>query len=91
MKTGKTITIALNVPTIRASLAFIVSPIRAFMAFIADKNPHGWCGGGSHLPLLITEPNGGPEIIDMQCGNQAAPGAAGLRSRINCHQARPPP
>lgn len=80
MKTRKPITTALN-----------ISPIRAFHAFIADKNPHSFCGGGITPPIPASSPTSGSEIIDNSRGQKAATDETGEGPRFKHREARSPP
>ncbi|MGE0130468.1 MAG: hypothetical protein AB7U82_20520 [Blastocatellales bacterium] len=80
MKTRKPIITALN-----------VSPIRAFQAFIADKNPHSFCGGGIKSPIPTIAPTSGSGIIDKPRGKEAATDETNDDSHGNQRLTRSPP
>lgn len=80
MKIRKTITTAPN-----------VSQVRGYRAFIADKNPHCFCGGGIKSPIPIAAPNGGSELIDKPRGQDAATDEAGEDPHFRHREARSPP
>ena len=68
-----------------------VSQKSAFLAFIADLNPHGFCGGGIKSPTPIAGPNAMPVIIDKPRGKNAAIDEISLGSHRLRYGNRSPP
>lgn len=80
MKTRKIITTAPS-----------VSQIRGFQAFMADKQPHSFCGNGIKSPIPIAGSNAKSKFVDKARGNDAATDETSDGSHTKLREARSPP